>query len=85
MPHSQVTRPYWSFLIVVGAVFFGEFLVMVLLPYLLPENFDETAKALIDSSLLTLVILPVLSTQVVRPLGDLAALRSPVCAASQRD
>lgn len=69
------------FLQVLGIVFIAELAVMLILPWVLPQQTPETLGALADSCLLTLVSAPWLWWSVVRPLQRVAALEQAKAAA----
>ncbi len=62
-PHQSAT---WLLLVLAGAVFLVETLVMILLPMLPPMS--EAAATLLDASLLSILLFPIFYVLVFRPL-----------------
>lgn len=63
------------FLFALATTFVTEYVIMTLLPLILPAGCDPTCVAIVDSCLLTLVVAPVLWVIAVRPIQRLAQSR----------
>jgi signal transduction histidine kinase len=68
------------FAVLLTAVFLCELAIMAILPLIFPRDRSMVAEALVDASLLTLVIAPFLVLWAVRPLQRLLAVRSRLLA-----
>lgn len=75
-----VIRPLRLYVFILFVLFTIEILVMLVLPYLTPANSASAVSALIDASLLTGVLAPLLWYLIVRPLQKLAATRQRLLA-----
>lgn len=75
-----VIRPLRLYMFILFVLFTIEILVMLVLPYLTPANSDSAVTALIDASLLTGVLAPLLWYLIVKPLQKLAATRQRLLA-----
>lgn len=69
-------EPLRVWIVILGAVFLSEALVMVILPSLLPSEPPLLAAAAIDAILLTVVVAPVLWVLIVRPLREANRVRA---------
>lgn len=69
-------KPYRVYLTILAIVFVNEFVVMILLPLILPAGRHRWLAAAIDASLLTLLLVPLLWWTIIRPLRAVAAMRA---------
>ena len=72
---TQPVRVKRLLFISLATAFVAEYVIMKLLPFVLPDGCSDTCEALIDSCLLTLVVAPVLWATAVLPLQRLAQSR----------
>lgn len=68
-------RPWRLFLTILAIIFLSEAIVMILLPWIVPRDFDYVSEALVDAFLLTCVLAPLLWWIVIVPLRDLVESR----------
>lgn len=72
--------PTRLFLIVLGAIFVVEVVVMVALPWVIAHEASPVLEMIVDSSLLTLVVSPILWWLIIIPLRRLLQLRTELLA-----
>lgn len=68
-------RAGWLLLLALMTTFAGEYLIMKILPQILPTGCSATFEAIADACLLTLIVAPVLWVVAVRPIQRLAQSR----------
>jgi signal transduction histidine kinase len=69
---TRLLKPQGLLLLALATTFGAEYLIMKLLPMILPAGCGVTCEAMLDACLLTLVVAPVLWLTAVRPLQRLA-------------
>lgn len=69
---TRLLKPHGLLLLALATTFAAEYLIMKLLPLILPVGCGATCEAMLDACLLTLVVAPVLWSTAVRPLQRLA-------------
>ncbi|MBL8817099.1 MAG: sensor histidine kinase [Planctomyces sp.] len=72
---TEPIRPLRLLLLALMMTFIGEYVIMRLMPYLLPAGIGETHAAIADACLLTVFVTPVLWVVAVRPIERLAESR----------
>src|SRR5690348_1461398 len=80
-PHRD-NPPWRLFVVLLTAVFLCELAIMAILPLGFPGERSMVLEALVDASMLTLVIAPFLFFWAVRPLQRLLEVRSRLLARS---
>ncbi|MBX3420036.1 MAG: sensor histidine kinase [Pirellulaceae bacterium] len=81
-PAGIMRWPPWTIgLVVVGIVLTTEYIVMLIIPRVLPEGTPDWLDALVDSVLLSLIVSPVMWWAIVGPLKNLNQVRERFIAA----
>lgn len=82
VPPCVMRWPPWLIgLMVVGIVFAAEYVVMLIMPRVLPEDSVYWLEALVDATLLSLIVSPLMWWAIVGPLKTLNQVRSRFIAA----
>ena len=69
---TRLLKPQGLLLLALATTFAAEYLIMKLLPLILPAGCGATCEAMLDACLLTLVVAPVLWLTALRPLQRMA-------------
>lgn len=72
---AEPIRPLRLLLLALVMTFIGEYVIMRLIPYLLPEGTGKTLEAVADACLLTIIVAPVLWAVAIRPIEQLGQSR----------
>lgn len=72
---TQPIRVGRLLLLALVTTFVSEYVIMKFLPHVLPQDCGDTCEAVVDSSILTLIVAPVLWVIAVRPIQRLAQSR----------
>ncbi len=81
-PPSVMRWPPWVIgLMVLGIVFTAEYIVMLIMPRVLPEHSAYWIDALADATLLSLIVSPLMWWAIVGPLKNLNQVRERFIAA----
>lgn len=72
---TRSLKPQWLLLLALATTFVAEYIIMKLLPRILPSGCGDTCEAVVDACLLTCVVAPVLWGTAVLPLQRLAQSR----------
>lgn len=81
-PPSIIRLPPWLIgLLVLSIVFTAEYIVMLIMPYVLPEDSAYWLDAVTDATLLSLIVSPLMWWAIVGPLKNLNQVRARFIAA----
>jgi signal transduction histidine kinase len=68
--------PIGVWLLLLAVVFVTEYAVMLVLPWVLHENYSRALEAIVDAIVLTLIVAPAMWWTIVRPLVEVIRLRT---------
>ncbi len=79
-PTTQLKERWQVYVVMLLVIFVAESTIMILLPTFLPKDVDWIAESFLDAFLLTSTVAPIFWMLLVRPLRQLARLRTEILA-----
>ncbi len=73
---TLLSRPIRFSIAILVVIFVAEFTIMLVLPYVLGDSWTHWKEAAVDSTLLTMILIPFLWFAIIRPLKQLANMRA---------